>query len=58
VREEFLGVSLPDPFYWNFWADLEAVRSRYIIYCALENIDPQADDDEDQESVTISWDTQ
>jgi hypothetical protein len=54
-REEFKGRNLPDTFYWNLWADIEAVRSRYIIYCAKEHIDPEQDDEE--ESVT-SWDTQ
>ncbi len=48
-----IGVLRNQPFYWNLWADLEAVRSRYIIYCVLEHIDPEQDDKE--ESV-ISWD--
>ena len=49
-REQFMA---PDPFYWNLWADLQAVRNRYQYYCVEEHIDPEADD---KDSV-VSWDT-
>jgi hypothetical protein len=32
-REQFMGRNLPDPFYWNLWADLQTVRTRYQFYC-------------------------
>jgi hypothetical protein len=54
VREQFLGIKVADPFYWNLWADLVQVRNRYIIYCAQEHIDPEEDD----EVSVASWDTQ
>jgi hypothetical protein len=54
VREQFLGIKIADPFYWNLWADLAQVRNRYTIYCAQEHIDPV---EEDVASVA-SWDTQ
>jgi hypothetical protein len=54
-REKYIGRNLPDPFYLNFWADIESVKSRYIIYCANKHVDPEQDNEE--ESVT-SWDTQ
>jgi hypothetical protein len=53
-REQFMGRNLPDPFYWNLWADLQTVRTRYQYYFVEEHIDPEADD---QDSVT-SWDNQ
>jgi len=53
-REKFMGRNLPDPFYWNLWADLQSVRTRYQYYCVEEHIDPEADD----EDSVISWDTQ
>jgi hypothetical protein len=52
--EQCMGRNLPDPFYWNLWADLQAVRTRYQYYCVEEHIDPEADD---KDSV-ISWVTQ
>ena len=52
--EQLMGRNLSDPFYWNIWADLQAVRTRYQYYCVEEHIDPEADD----EDSVISWDTQ
>jgi hypothetical protein len=54
VREQFLGIKIADPFYWNLWADLVQIRNRYTIYCAQEHIDPV---EEDVASVA-SWATQ
>ncbi len=57
-REQFMGRNLPDPYYWNLWADLQAVRTRYHYYCVEEHIDPEADDEDSVISSVISWDTQ
>ena len=54
IREQFQGIKIADPFYWNLWADSAEVRNRYTIYCAQEHIDPV---EEDIASVA-SWDTQ
>ena len=53
-REQFMGKDLPDPFYWNLWADIETVRSRYKYYCVEEHLKPE----EDEEDSLVSWDTQ
>jgi hypothetical protein len=52
--EQLMGRNLSDPFYWNIWADLQAVRTRYQYNCVEEHIDPEAG----EEKSVISWDSQ
>jgi len=49
------GYKLPDPFYWDLWGNLEHLRESYSDYCAEEDFDPAAS--EEEESVA-SFDTQ
>jgi hypothetical protein len=56
-REQLKGLPLPTPFYWDLWADLDHLREGYPYFCAENNLDPLADDEEDEKSVA-SWDTQ
>jgi hypothetical protein len=37
-REQFMGRNLPDPFYWNLWAHLQPVRTRYQYYCVKSTL--------------------
>jgi hypothetical protein len=49
------GHKLPDPFFWDLWANLEHLRESYAEYCSQEHFNPEAF--EDEESVA-SFDTQ
>jgi len=48
------GHKLPDPFFWDLWANLEHLRESYTEFCAQEHFNPEASE---EESVT-SLDTQ
>jgi hypothetical protein len=45
---------LPFLFYWDLWGNLEHLRESYIDYCAEENFDPEASEEES----VASFDTQ
>jgi hypothetical protein len=40
------GHNLPDPFFWDLWANLEHVRKSYSEYCAQEHFNPEASEEE------------
>jgi hypothetical protein len=40
------GHNLPDPFYWDLWANLEHLRESYIEFCAQEHFNPEASEEE------------
>jgi len=40
------GLKLPDPFYWDLWANLEHLRESYIEFCAQEHFNPEASEEE------------
>jgi hypothetical protein len=48
------GYTLPDPFYWDLWGNLEHLRDSYSDYCAEEHFDPEASEEES----VASFDTQ
>jgi hypothetical protein len=48
-RVPLVEAGLPDPFYWDLWANLEPLRESYIEYCAQEHFNPE---DSEEESVT------
>jgi hypothetical protein len=40
------GHNLPDPFFWDLWANLEHLRASYSEYCAQEHLNPEASEEE------------
>jgi hypothetical protein len=40
------GHKLPDPFFWDLWANLEHLRESYIEFCAQEHFNPEASEEE------------
>jgi hypothetical protein len=40
------GQNLPDPFYWDLWANLEHLRESYIEFCAEEHFNLEASEEE------------
>jgi hypothetical protein len=48
------GHKLPDPFFWDLWANLEHLRESYAEYCSQEHFNPEASDEES----VASFDTQ
>jgi hypothetical protein len=40
------GQKLPDPFYWDLWANLEHLRESYIDFFAQEHYNPEASEEE------------
>ena len=40
------GHKLPDPFYWDLWANLEHLRESYAEFCAQEHFNPEASEEE------------
>jgi hypothetical protein len=48
------GQKLPDPFYWDLWANLEHLRESYIEFCAQEHFNPETSEEE----TVASLDTQ
>jgi len=40
------GQKLPNPFYWDLWANLEHLRESYIEFCAQEHFNPEASEEE------------
>ncbi len=40
------GYNLPDPFYWDLWANLEHLRESYIAFCSQEHSNPEASEEE------------
>jgi hypothetical protein len=40
------GHKLPDPFYWDLWANLEHLRKSYAEFCAQEHFNPEASEEE------------
>jgi hypothetical protein len=47
------GHNLPDPFYWDLWANLEHLRESYIEFCAQEHFNPEASEEESEASLDI-----
>jgi hypothetical protein len=47
------GHSLPDPFYWDLWANLEHLRDSYTEFCAQEHFNPEASEEESEASCDI-----
>jgi hypothetical protein len=45
------GHKLPDPFYWDLWANLEHLRESYSEFCAQEHFNPEASEEESVTSV-------
>jgi hypothetical protein len=45
------GHNLPDPFYWDLWANLEHLRESYTEYCAQEHFNPEASEEESEASL-------
>jgi hypothetical protein len=45
------GHKLPDPFYWDLWANLEHLRESYIEFCVQEHFNPEASEEESVASV-------
>ena len=48
------GHKLPDPFFWDLWANLEHLRESYAEYCSQEHFNPEASEEES----VASFDTQ
>jgi hypothetical protein len=46
-----VGQKIPDPFYWDLWANLEHLRESYIEFCAQEYFNPEASEEESVASV-------
>jgi len=44
------GHNLPDPFYWDLWANLEHLRDSYAEFCAQEHFNPEASEEESEAS--------
>jgi hypothetical protein len=40
------GHKLPDPFFWDLWANLEHLRESYAEYCSQEHFNPEAFEEE------------
>jgi hypothetical protein len=40
------GHKLPDPFFWDLWANLEHLRASYTEFCAQEHFNPEASEEE------------
>jgi len=40
------GHKLPDPFFWDLWANLEHLRESYTEFCAQEHFNPEASEEE------------
>jgi len=40
------GHELPDPFFWDLWANLEHLRASYTEFCAQERFNPEASEEE------------
>jgi hypothetical protein len=40
------GHKLPDPFFWDLWANLEHLRERYAEFCSQEHFNPEASEEE------------
>ena len=40
------GQKLPDPFYWDLWANLEHLRESYTEFFAQEHFNPEASEEE------------
>jgi hypothetical protein len=40
------GNNLPDPFYWDLWANLEHLKESYSEFCAQEHFNPEASEEE------------
>ena len=47
------GLKLPDPFYWDLWANLERLREIYIEYCAQEHFNPEDSEEESETTLDI-----
>jgi hypothetical protein len=47
------GHNLPDPFYWDLWANLEHLRDSYTEFCAQEHFNPEASEEESEASCDI-----
>jgi hypothetical protein len=47
------GHNLPDPFYWDLWANLEHLRDSYAEFCAQEHFNPEASEEESEASCDI-----
>ena len=45
---------IPDPFFWDLWANLEHLRESYAEYCSQEHFNPEASEEES----VASFDTQ
>jgi hypothetical protein len=54
------GHKLADPFYWDFWGNLEHLREAYQTYLAEELFGTSSDEEEEgeEDSSVASWDTQ
>jgi hypothetical protein len=48
------GHKLPDPFFWDLWANLEHLRESYAEFCSQEHFNPEASEEES----VASFDTQ
>jgi len=40
------GHKLPEPFFWDLWANLEHLRERYTEFCSQEHFNPEASEEE------------
>jgi hypothetical protein len=40
------GHKLPDPFFWDLWANLEHLRESYAEFCSQEHFNPEASEEE------------
>jgi hypothetical protein len=45
------GHKLPDPFFWDLWANLEHLRESYTEFCAQEHFNPEASEEESVASI-------
>jgi hypothetical protein len=54
------GHSLPEPFFWDLWGNLDHLRDSYTEYCAQEHLDPEKEAEESSSSgdKVTSFDTQ
>jgi hypothetical protein len=49
---------LPAPFYWDLWGNLDHLREAYQEWLAEDLFGPSSDEEEEDESSAVSWDTQ
>jgi hypothetical protein len=52
------GHKLPAPFYWDLWGNLDHLRESYQEWFAEDLFGPSSDEEEEDNSSAVSWDTQ